>query len=932
MAATKINRSTKENLTVSKPEYRTVPIDSVKEWKANPHVASEEDIDKLAELIKTHGQRTPINVWKNNNVIYKGNTTWKAMKSLGFTEVVVAFHDFKSEKDAIEYGIADNVPHKWFEFDDKLLAKLTSGDDFSFSRAGLLAGKNMHFEEQEIEAIPESTQVQDSPMQAIEKIDKGASILAGHSDNYKEFLEAKLPLIQAKGFDVQLTDINNVLMPFQKDVVRWAVKRGRAAVFSGTGTGKTLIQLEWGRLLLNKIKKPILMLCPLAVAQQTIKEAQDKLKLQVILWKPGINLPPNLFITNYQKLENMDVSKFGAVILDESSVIKNFEGALRILILEKFAETPYKLCCTATPAPNDYMELGTHAEFLGVMKRQEMLSMYFVHDGVRTSNWRLKGHAKEDFYKWMASWSVMFRSPRDLGYNDDSIKFFDLPKITYKQHIVETNQGDIADKGIKGRIQKRQSTIEDRANAVVEIMSRLPKDEPCVVWCDLNPESEAVSTLTGITEIRGNDSDEVKERNLNDFSFQRIGRIVTKPSIAGFGLNWQHCGIMIFLGLSDSFERYYQAIRRMWRAGRKKEVKVYIVISNIERNVLNNIQRKEAEFNKLQEEMIEIMAPAIIDNIKLQKEVETVYKTAQVKGKDYALYMGDCVDVVKTMKENSIDFSVFSPPFASLYTYSDSVRDMGNCVDHAQFFIHFKFLVKELYRILNPGRNIAVHCMNLPTSKVRNGYIGIVDFRGAIIKAFEEFGFIYHSEVTIWKNPVTVMQRTKALGLLHKQLKKDSCMSRHGIPDYVVVFRKPGENKSRVTHTDVSFPVKGTDGWQEIASPVYILQEDGTFHSAYENPPPYFGCWMNINPSDTLQKTSAREYEDERHIAPLQLSVIERCLKLWSRPNDTVLSPFMGIGSEGVKSLEMGRKFVGIELKESYFKQAKANIELKVKE
>jgi len=222
--------------------------------------------------------------------------------------------------------------------------------------------------------------------------------------------------------------------------------------------------------------------------------------------------------------------------------------------------------------------------------------------------------------------------------------------------------------------------------------------------------------------------------------------------------------------------------------------------------------------------------------------------------------------------------------------------------------------------------------MNLPTSKVRNGYIGIVDFRGDIIRAFQEKGFIYHSEVTIWKNPVTAMQRTKALGLLHKQLKKDSCMSRQGIPDYVVVFRKPGENKQRVSHTDSSFPVKGEDGWQEIASPVYILQEDGTFHSAYENPPPYFGCWMDINPSDTLQKTSAREYDDERHIAPLQLSVIERCLKLWSRPGDTVLSPFMGIGSEGIKSLEMGRRFVGIELKESYFNQAKANIELKVKD
>jgi len=254
-----------------------------------------------------------------------------------------------------------------------------------------------------------------------------------------------------------------------------------------------------------------------------------------------------------------------------------------------------------------------------------------------------------------------------------------------------------------------------------------------------------------------------------------------------------------------------------------------------------------------------------------------------------------------------VDFSIYSPPFASLYTYTDSDRDMGNCRDTAEFFEHFTFLVKELYRVIKPGREMSVHCMNLPTSKTRHGYIGIDDFRGSLIRAFQDGGFIYHSEVCIWKDPVTAMQRTKALGLLWKQLKKDSAMSRQGIPDYLVTMRKPGENPNPVVHTPEDFPV---DLWQRYASPV----------------------WMDINPSRTLQKDSARDERDERHIAPLQLEVIERALKLWTNPGDIVLSPFMGIGSEGYVAVKMRRRFVGVELKPSYFAQAIGNLEAAVVE
>lgn len=267
----------------------------------------------------------------------------------------------------------------------------------------------------------------------------------------------------------------------------------------------------------------------------------------------------------------------------------------------------------------------------------------------------------------------------------------------------------------------------------------------------------------------------------------------------------------------------------------------------------------------------------------------------------WSIYHGDCVEVLKGLPAKSMDYSIFSPPFSSLYTYSNSPRDMGNCRNDAEFFEQFSYLVDELARVMKPGHNVSFHCMLLPTSKERDGVIGLKDFRGDLIRAFQKGGFIYASEVCIWKDPVTAMQRTKALGLLHKTVRGNACMSRQGIPDYLVTMRAPGEMIDRVTHDSEQYPV---DKWQKVASPI----------------------WMDINPNDTLQYQSAREHDDERHICPLQLEVIRRGIDLWTNPNDIVLSPFMGIGSEGFVAVQMGRRFIGAELKASYFEQAKKNL------
>jgi DNA modification methylase len=316
---------------------------------------------------------------------------------------------------------------------------------------------------------------------------------------------------------------------------------------------------------------------------------------------------------------------------------------------------------------------------------------------------------------------------------------------------------------------------------------------------------------------------------------------------------------------------------------------------------LENIKRKEDQANEMTREMISFMREFQEKEVKQLVRDVAIYKRDVIKKDNFELHLSDCVDLVKELPDESIDYSIFSPPFASLYTYSNSDRDMGNSKDYNEFWHHFKFMVKELHRAMASGRNVSVHCMNLPTSKVRDGYIGIRDFRGDIIRCFQEAGFVYHSEVAIWKDPVVAMQRTKALGLLWKQIKKDSSMNRQGLPDYVVTFRKLGVNKKPISHTPEEF---GVDKWQHYASPV----------------------WFDIKQSNTLNGRMAREEEDERHICPLQLDLIERCLDLWSAKGDTVFSPFTGIGSEGVVSLAMGRKFIGSELKESYFKIASENL------
>lgn len=715
--------------------------------------------------------------------------------------------------------------------------------------------------------------------------------------NYAEFIARKAVVAGADGIEV--SDINPQLFGFQRDIVRWALRKGRAAIFADCGMGKTPMQLEFAK----HIPGEVLILAPLAVAAQTVREGQ-KFGIDLSYAKNDSERTHRITITNYDRLDHFDPSRFSGVILDESSILKSFDGSTRTQIIESFSRTPFRLACTATPAPNDFMELGNHAEFLGAMTRTEMLSMFFVHDGGETQKWRLKGHAERRFWDWVCSWAVALRKPSDLGYPDDGFVLPTLDIVNHQAEVMKPTEGflfALPAMTLDERIAARRDSIEDRADTCAAIVNA--SSGPFIVWCNLNSEGDALKKrIPGAVEIRGSDSAEFKESSMVAFAEGRIRVLITKPSIAGFGMNWQHCHQVAFVGLSDSYEQFYQAVRRCWRFGQEHPVKCHIITASTEGEVLENIQRKESDAQHMGAAMIEAMRDISIHCIHgATSRFKVDYKMKTVSTENYDIHLGDCVEVAASMPDNSLDYSIYSPPFASLYTYSASDRDMGNCAGVDEFAEHYRFLVRELYRAMKPGRLVSFHCMNLPTSKVRDGYIGIHDFRGDLIRIHEAEGWIYHSEVCIWKDPVTAMQRTKAIGLLHKQLKKDSALSRQGIPDYLVTMRKPGENPDPIDHDSESFPVQD---WQKIASPV----------------------WMDINPSDTLQYRSARDHKDERHIAPLQLEVIRRALRLWSRPGDLVFSPFAGIGSEGYVALQMGRRFVGSELKESYWNQAVKNL------
>ena len=736
--------------------------------------------------------------------------------------------------------------------------------------------------------------------------------------SYDTFLRSKRIRADLVGVSAEPSQVHPMLFPFQRDVTLWALRKGRAAIFLECGLGKTFIQLEWARIL----GVCTLIVAPLSVARQTVREGA-KIGIAVHYTRSGSDVVDGINITNYEMLEHFDASVFGAVVLDESSILKALTGQTRRRVTAMFAETPFRLCCTATPAPNDHVELGNHAEFLGICTEAEMRSMFFINankehtffvDDVayrkKGSNkagqeWRLKHSAEQPFFHWLASWAISLTTPSDLGYDDDG---FILPPLQVLPVFVPVDDVAPSDgslfftklKGIGDRSAVRKATLDARMTALKGLID---DSAQWIVWCGLDAESAAVAAaIPGAVEVKGADSPERKAEVFEAFQDGVVRVLVTKGRIAGFGLNFQNAHKMAFFGLNDSWELFYQCCRRMWRFGQAESVEVHVVLSELEAEIYQNIMRKDAMARRLRASLIEHVQRFEEEELQMHEEAIPDDSTLVRRGRTWTALRGDSCERLKEIPDASIDLSVYSPPFADLFTYTDSPRDLGNSRGWDEFFRHYVFIVREVLRITKPGRLTCVHTSDIPAMLSRDGFIGVRDFPGEVIRCYEREAWQFVGRAFVQKNPQAQAIRVKSKALLFVQLRKDSADSRPALIDQVLIFKAPGDNAVPVTpveHGEID-----NETWIEWAH----------------------GIWTGIRETDTLQVAEGRGADDEKHVCPLQLGTIQRCITLYSNPGDTICSPFMGIGSEGYQAIKQGRRFIGCELKDSYFDLAVRNL------
>lgn len=716
---------------------------------------------------------------------------------------------------------------------------------------------------------------------------------------YRNFLLSKLRPRVSSGIKIKESEIHSGLFDFQRAVVRWALSKGRAAAFLHTGLGKSYIEFAFG----YHVGGKVLLFTPLAVAPQMIRMAEGwPFKGQIRQVREPGEVEDGINVVNYQRAERFAAiaGDLRGLILDESACLKDETAITRKLLTEGFANVPFKLAASATPAPNDVTELTNHAEFLNVMKRTEVLATFMVHD---EDGWRLRGHAVKPFYRWLASWAMVATSPRDLGFEHEADRFT-LPPLHLHDSIVKTDwkrEGELFPgfglKGITDRVKVRRASLKDRVMRAVEIINKTPGQ--FVVFCGLNDEQDKLAKYLGdmCVSIKGSTDDKSKIFFYDQFRLGHVRTMICKGSMFGHGLNLQFCHNILFLGLNDSFEMYYQAIRRCWRYQQMEPVHVWIVITDHEQGILRNVRSKELEWTKTIEGMVEAMTDYEKAELAGNQQQESFDDTETKSGKNWTIHRGDCVEIMSAMPSDSIDLTVTSPPFLALYTYSASERDMGNSANPTQFLEQYGYFARHLLRITKAGRLAAIHCQQVSTTLTTHGVIGLMDFRGMLIRAHIEAGWIYHGEVLIDKNPQAQAIRTHSKALLFVQKNKDSSWLRPAMGDYILLFRKPGENAVAI-HPDIT-----NDEWVRLAHPV----------------------WYDIKESDTLNTYEAKENDDERHIVPLQLETIENCIRLWSNEGDVIFDPFTGIGSVAYVALQNNRKALGTELKPRYFQTAVKN-------
>lgn len=783
---------------------------------------------------------------------------------------------------------------------------------------------------------------------------------------YYDMLAAKHVTNEARGFEVAPEAVHQMLYRFQRDIVRWACQLGRAAIFADVGLGKSFMQVEIARLVTEHTKGRALILTPLAVAHQTVKEAA-KLGVEIAYCEDGDQAGDSrIVITNFDRVEKFNLDDFTAVLIDESGILKHYSKTF-FKLTELCENVPYRYCFTATPAPNDFVELGNHAMFLGIMHFKDMLARWFVGEGDVARKARLAHYAVEDFWRWMTTWAVCISKPSDLGDEYD-MPGYEKPVMHIHEHRLSASQAAIQRAWDSGKLvpddapsatqfmKVKRESLPDRVEKSLEIVAGIPADDPVILWCHTDFEADALQeAFPEAVEVRGSQTREHKRAGLESFSDGHKRAIITKPELAGFGLNWQHCNQMIFTGVSYSFEEMYQAIGRIRRYGQQRDVHVHLIYSETEGNVVETLKTKQGGFAEMQEQM----SRAVRKYGLFREDKHVVFtetETSTEHGKDWAYHLGDCVIVMADLPDNSVDLTVSSIPFSNLYVYSDKAADVGNSADKEEFFQHMRYVIQENHRITTPGRCCAIHVKDLPLFQNRDSVMGIDPFSDDTAAAYRALrtctrcdwvgfpdgkqacpecdgalmpGWVLQSRITIEKDPVIEMEKTNSHGLLFKNWRERAEILRVGLPDYVLVFQKPGDApEKRVRHDPLDVTYYGENIIAEHRYPKYPKRGGTRVDKAlpiwqeYANPNwsdvvvPL--VWTDINQMDVLNYLVAKADKDQRHICPLQLDLIARLIQWKSNPGDVVFDPFGGIASTGVKALEMGRKFVGAELKPEY--------------
>lgn len=735
---------------------------------------------------------------------------------------------------------------------------------------------------------------------------------------------------------IEWAPIHERLFDYQGWTVKMALDRERFAIFADCGLGKTLMQLEWARQLITTgAAQNVLIVAPLQVVGQTIQEAHTHydglLTIQNCTDRPALEQwldgGAGIAITNYEKLDGTtEPLHIDAVILDESSVLKASMGVRRTSLMRAFSATRYKLCCTATPAPNDRVEYAEHAYFLDVVRTpREFLAAYFVN---RDGEWQLKHHGEQAFYQHLATWSVFMRSPAAYGFENNLADLLPL-EIEYPHVPLTIEQSEAAREyeagtqpslfgatpgGVVSRTKVMQiahgfvldnSKIGARYPTrkpakIAEIANVTHPDEQIVIWVTFNEEARQLAELIPDSEIVDSKTPAARRGPIVDAFRNGEGArvLIVKPSMFGFGLNLQNCRIQIFSTITDSFERFYQAVRRSHRYGQTRPVKVYIPLTSLDDAICNNVMSKETVWRedgtRQEQAYIEVLRP----NDTTEKRVWVTQPATELDRHESARFTaihGDSIAHMAAMPEASMDLAVFSPPFANLFTYSSALADMGNVRSDTEYRLQWKWFAEQLIRVMKPGRTVAVHCQDVIRFAGQHGHRHTYDYPSDLRAGMEDAGFYYRARCAIDKNPQLQATRTKDSNLLFVTLKRNALESHPQAAEYVLIFTTPGVAEVPVIAADIS-----NKEW--IAWAHHI--------------------WYDIRETDVLNAALGKEHDDERHICPLQLGLIERCVRLWTNPGETVFSPFMGIGSEGHESVRLGRRFYGVELKRSYYETA----------